>query len=87
MTKFPRVWWASSQAWSASDFDPAQVLRRLHYRHPEQDHGSVAAQARKPEIQGVAHTWFAGAGWGFGFHEDGLRSGVEVARGLGVEWP
>ena len=67
--------------------DPARVLRRLHYRHPEQDHGSVAAQARKPEIQGVAHTWFAGAGWGFGFHEDGLRSGVEVARGLGVEWP
>ena len=67
--------------------DPARVLRRLHYRHPEQDHASVAAQARKPEIQGVDHTWFAGAGWGFGFHEDGLRSGVEVARGLGVEWP
>ena len=67
--------------------DPARVLRRIHYRHPEQDHASVAAQARKAEIQGLAHTWFAGAGWGFGFHEDGLRSGVEVARGLGVQWP
>ncbi|MEO6518053.1 MAG: FAD-dependent oxidoreductase [Pseudoxanthomonas sp.] len=67
--------------------DPARVLQRMHYRHPQQDHASVAAQARKHEIQGVGHTWFAGAGWGFGFHEDGLRSSVEVARGLGVQWP
>ncbi|MET0892823.1 MAG: FAD-dependent oxidoreductase [Pseudoxanthomonas sp.] len=70
-----------------ADIDPARIHRRLHYRHPLQDHASVAAQARKQEIQGLAHTWFAGAGWGFGFHEDGLRSGVEVARGLGVQWP
>lgn len=67
--------------------DPARVLRRMHYRHPQQDHASVAAQARKHEIQGVRHTWYVGAGWGFGFHEDGLRSGVEVARALGVPWP
>lgn len=70
-----------------ASIDPARVLQRMHYRHPQQDHASVAAQARKPEIQGVSHTWFAGAGWGFGFHEDGLRSGVEVARALGVQWP
>jgi predicted NAD/FAD-binding protein len=70
-----------------ADIDPARILRRMHYRHPQQDHASVAAQARKQEIQGVRHTWFAGAGWGFGFHEDGLRSGVEVARALGVQWP
>ena len=70
-----------------ADIDPACIHRRLHYRHPLQDHDSVAAQARKQEIQGVAHTWFAGAGWGFGFHEDGLRSGTEVARGLRVQWP
>ncbi|MEO8364866.1 MAG: FAD-dependent oxidoreductase [Pseudoxanthomonas sp.] len=70
-----------------SAIDPARVLRRMHYRHPQQDHASVAAQARKHEIQGVGHTWFAGAGWGFGFHEDGLRSGVEVARALGARWP
>ena len=70
-----------------ADIDPARVLRRLHYRHPRQDHASVAAQAGKADIQGQSHTWFAGAGWGFGFHEDGLRSGVEVAAKLGVHWP
>jgi len=71
----------------SSDIDPARILRRLHYRHPQQDHASVAAQSRKHEIQGVRGTWFAGAGWGFGFHEDGIRSGVEMARQLGVQWP
>jgi len=70
-----------------NDIDPARILRRMNYRHPQQDHASVAAQARKAELQGVGNTWFAGAGWGFGFHEDGLRSGVEVAKALGVQWP
>jgi hypothetical protein len=70
-----------------ADIEPARVLRHLHYRHPHQTLASVAAQSRKAEIQGRNRTWFAGAGWGHGFHEDGLRSGVEVAVGLGVEWP
>ncbi|MCW0417701.1 hypothetical protein NB689_003455 [Xanthomonas sacchari] len=66
--------------------DPAKVLRRMRYRHPLQTQASVAAQARKGEIQGQRNTWFAGAGWGFGFHEDGLRSAVDVAAALGVPW-
>jgi predicted NAD/FAD-binding protein len=68
------------------DIDPARILARMEYAHPLQDHASVAAQARRAEISGVARTWYAGAYWGYGFHEDGLRSGVEVARALGVEW-
>ena len=67
--------------------DPARILRRRSYRHPVYNHASVAAQARRHEIQGVNRTWFAGAYWGWGFHEDGMRSGVEVARALGVDWP
>jgi predicted NAD/FAD-binding protein len=59
----------------------------MHYRHPVYTQASVAAQARKAEIQGQRHTWFAGAYWGWGFHEDGMRSGVDVARALGVRWP
>jgi len=70
-----------------SDIDPGQVLKRMRYRHPHQTAASVAARKRKAEIQGLQGTWFAGAGWGFGFHEDGLRSGVDVANALGVQWP
>ena len=66
--------------------DPACVLRRRRYHHPVYTHASVAAQARKAEIQGARRTWFAGAYWGWGFHEDGMRSAVEVAVGLGVKW-
>ncbi len=67
--------------------DPAKILRRMQYDHPVYSHASVAAQARKAEIQGRNHTWFAGAYWGWGFHEDGMRSAAEVARALGARWP
>lgn len=67
--------------------DPAKVLRRLTYHHPVYTPLSVAAQRRRAQIQGVNRTWFAGAYWGWGFHEDGMRSAVDVAAGLGVRWP
>lgn len=62
--------------------DPARILRRMTYSHPVYTTASVAAQARKAEIQGNRRTWFAGAYWGWGFHEDGMRSAVEVAQKL-----
>jgi len=67
--------------------DPARIVKRMRYHHPLYSHASVAAQAHKTEIQGNNRTWFAGAYWGWGFHEDGMRSAVDVARGLGVQWP
>lgn len=69
-----------------ADIDPAKVLRRLHYAHPLYSHAAVRAQARRAEIQGQRRTWFAGAYWGWGFHEDGLRSAVDVCSALGVRW-
>jgi predicted NAD/FAD-binding protein len=66
--------------------DPEKVLARMQYHHPVYSRASVAAQGRKAEIQGRRHTWFAGAYWGWGFHEDGMRSAVEVAEGLDVRW-
>ncbi|HET7843540.1 MAG TPA: FAD-dependent oxidoreductase [Xanthomonadales bacterium] len=66
--------------------DPGRVLARMTYHHPVYTHESVAAQARKPQVDGIDRTWFAGAYWGWGFHEDGMRSAVGVARALGVEW-
>jgi predicted NAD/FAD-binding protein len=67
--------------------DPLRILRRMHYRHPVHTHQSVAAQARRKEIQGSRGTWFAGAYWGWGFHEDGLRSAVEVYAALTASSP
>ncbi len=66
--------------------DPAKILSRMNYRHPVQTLASANARRRKAEIQGQSRTWFAGAYWGYGFHEDGLRSATEVAQALGVEW-
>lgn len=70
----------------SKDIDPGRIIARMRYAHPLQDHASVAAQARRAQINGVARTWYAGAYWGYGFHEDGLRSAVEVASALGVAW-
>ncbi|MEO7935967.1 MAG: FAD-dependent oxidoreductase [Dokdonella sp.] len=66
--------------------DPSKILRRMNYRHPVQTQASANARQRKAEIQGQRSTWFAGAYWGFGFHEDGLRSAHEIAGALGVAW-
>jgi predicted NAD/FAD-binding protein len=72
---------------SSHRIDPARVLRRMRYEHPVYDHTSASARARKCEIQGQRNTWYAGAYWGFGFHEDGLRSANDVAHALGIHWP
>lgn len=67
--------------------DPDKIIARMRYAHPEYTHASVDAQARRAEINGTDRIWYAGAYWGWGFHEDGMRSAVEVARALGVAWP
>lgn len=64
--------------------DPAKILRRMTYHHPIYSTASVAAQARKHEIQGMHRTWYAGAYWGWGFHEDGMRSAMDVAHALTI---
>lgn len=62
--------------------DPGKVLRRMQYAHPVHDHAAVRAQRRWVELQGQRHTWFAGAYWGWGFHEDGIRSARQVVDAL-----
>ncbi|AVZ79826.1 NAD/FAD-binding protein [Zoogloeaceae bacteirum Par-f-2] len=64
-----------------------KVLRVIDYAHPVFDRAAIAAQSRLHQIQGGRRTWFAGAWTGYGFHEDGLRSALAVARALGVEIP
>lgn len=68
------------------EVDPARLVMRTRYAHPVYDFPALEAQARIGEIQGVHRTWFSGAWMGNGFHEDGMRAAVGVARGLGVQW-
>ncbi|MET9928997.1 MULTISPECIES: FAD-dependent oxidoreductase [unclassified Streptomyces] len=65
--------------------DPDSVRARMVYEHPVYTPESVSAQARLPALSGPV-TAFAGAYHGWGFHEDGCRSGVEAAAALGVAW-
>jgi hypothetical protein len=58
--------------------DPGQVLVRKTYAHPVFTPEAVAAQGRWRDINGLRRTWFAGAWWGWGFHEDGARSARRV---------
>ncbi len=64
---------------------PDLVLDRMTYEHPLYTTASVAAQRRLPELSSGVLA-FAGAYHGWGFHEDGCRSGVEAARSVGVSW-
>jgi predicted NAD/FAD-binding protein len=67
--------------------DPAKILRRMVYRHPQFNAAAIQAQERLAEIQGVENFWFAGAWTGWGFHEDGIASAVRIANALGVRAP
>ena len=58
------------------------ILGEYDYAHPVFDMPAIAAQQRLPLLQGQRHTWFAGAWAGYGFHEDGLKSGMQVGRAL-----
>jgi uncharacterized protein len=58
----------------ADDIDPEQVLGAYTYHHPVFTAAAVAAQRRRPEIDGVRRTYYCGAYWGYGFHEDGVKS-------------
>ena len=62
-----------------------RVIAELSFDHPIFDQAAVAAQARVGEVSGRHRVHFCGAHLGYGFHEDGVRSAVSVARALGVE--
>jgi uncharacterized protein len=65
---------------------PHSVHGEFDYAHPVFDLAAIAAQARIPGIQGRSRVWFAGAWTRYGFHEDGLRSGLAVADALRRRW-
>jgi predicted NAD/FAD-binding protein len=64
--------------------DPAKVIRKIDYAHPVYTAAGERAQARHAEISGAGRTHFCGAYWKWGFHEDGVASGVRVAEHFGA---
>ncbi|MHB0959764.1 MAG: NAD(P)/FAD-dependent oxidoreductase [Pirellulaceae bacterium] len=62
---------------------PKRILREIRYRHPAYTGDSIQAQRRYDEISGVRRTFFCGAYWGYGFHEDGVNSALAVAKYFG----
>jgi predicted NAD/FAD-binding protein len=68
----------------AEEIDRTTVLAEFEYDHPVFDAAAMAAQRRRTEIQGDRGTFFAGASWGYGFHEDGVVSALDVCRHFGT---
>jgi len=63
-----------------SAIDPAKIICRTTYHHPVFTRETIRAQARRAEVSGLRDTYYCGAYWRYGFHEDGLQSGLDVVR-------
>jgi predicted NAD/FAD-binding protein len=64
---------------------PSAIIGEYDYAHPVFDLAAIRAQAEIRDLQGEQHTYYCGAWMGYGFHEDGLKAGLGVARQLLVE--
>jgi predicted NAD/FAD-binding protein len=67
----------------AGEIEPSAVIRRIEYEHPLFTREALEAQSQHHRVSGVARTHYAGAYWFNGFHEDGVKSALRVARRLG----
>lgn len=65
---------------------PGQVLSEVELTHPQFDAAALKAQRGLRQQAGICHTYYAGAHFGFGFHEDGMRAGIDAAGRLLSEW-
>ncbi len=66
-----------------ADISPGRILARMTYHHPVHSPASAAAQKQRARIDGIDRIHYCGAYWGFGFHEDGVLSALEVTRRFG----
>ncbi|CAM3868425.1 NAD(P)/FAD-dependent oxidoreductase [Rheinheimera salexigens] len=71
---------------NTAEIDNSKILGRFMYQHPVYNQQTLVAQARRQEINGQQHSYFCGAYWYNGFHEDGAKSAVDVAALFGIEY-
>ena len=64
--------------------DPNKMIETMIYHHPVYTPEGLRARQRFGEINGVNRTFFCGAYWGYGFHEDGVNSALEVCKHFGM---
>jgi predicted NAD/FAD-binding protein len=64
----------------SATIDPTKIIKRIRYHHPLYTRAGVAAQSRQAEINGALNTYYCGAYWGFGFHEDGVVSALNALK-------
>lgn len=67
------------------DIDASRILGRFTYEHPAYSVRSPAAQREIDSLNGTRRTWYCGAWWRYGFHEDGLQSALAVTRRFGLD--
>ncbi|MEN8809650.1 MAG: NADP transhydrogenase subunit alpha, partial [Desulfobacterales bacterium] len=67
----------------AKAIDPDKIYKQMTYHHPVYNPESLAARHSHSDINGINRTHFCGAYWGYGFHEDGVKSALEVCKGFG----
>lgn len=70
---------------AAQKIDPVHILGSYSYAHPVFTQAAIDAQGQWANVNGVHRTWYCGAYWHNGFHEDGVKSALQVAAGLGVD--
>ncbi len=68
-----------------NNINPSKIIKKINYSHPTFNKKSVFAQSQKNKISGIKNTYFAGAYWRYGFHEDGVLSALDVCKNFGVE--
>jgi predicted NAD/FAD-binding protein len=67
------------------DIDPVDVIASFDYAHPVFDAKALQMQGRQSLLNGQEHTYYCGAYWGYGFHEDGVQSALRVTREFGAD--
>ena len=70
---------------NTTSINESKIIKKIIYHHPLFDLESVKAQNQKNKICGSNNTYFCGAYWGYGFHEDGVNSALDVCKKFGIE--